>query len=68
MSQKKPHKNYHYKDHYVKIKDTSVNNPSNALDNLIKISSENNNDLNPKDSLTDSERKNSSIDKAVIYK
>ena len=61
-------KNTNYKDHFVKIKDISINNSSNALDDLIETNSENNNDVNPKVSLKDSETKNSSIDKAVIYK
>ena len=56
------------KDHFIKIKDISINNPSNPLDDLIEINSENNNDVNPKDPSRDSETKNSSIDKAVIYK
>ena len=47
-----------YKDHFVKIKDISINSPSNTLDDLIEINSENNNKLNPKDSLKDSETKN----------
>ena len=65
---RKKYKERYYKDHFVKIKDISINNSSNALDDLIETSSENNNDINPKDSLKDSETKNPSIDKAVIYK
>ena len=56
------------KDHFVKIKDISINNASNTLDDLIEVNSENNNNVNPKDSLKDSETKNSSIDKALSYK
>ena len=55
-------------NNFVKIKDKSIDNPSNVLDDLIEINSENNNDVNTKDSLKDSETKNSSIDKAMIYK
>ena len=65
---RKKYKEHYYKDHFVKIKDISINNSSNALDDLIETNSENNNDVNPKDSLKDSEKKNSSIDKAVINK
>ena len=65
---RKKYKERYYKDHFVKIKDISINNSSNALDDLTEINSENNNDINPKDSLKHSETKNSSIDKAVIYK
>ena len=64
---KKKYKERYYKDHFVKIKDISINNSSNALDDLTETNSENNNDINPKDSLKDSETKNSSIDKVVIY-
>ena len=53
---RKKYKERHYKDHFVKIKDISINSPSNTLDNLIEINSENNN-VNPKDSLKDSETK-----------
>ena len=65
---RKKYKERYYKDHFVKIKYILINNPSNAMDNLIEINSENNNNANPKDSLKDSETKNSSVDKAVIYK
>ena len=65
---RKKYKERYYKDHFVKIKDISINSPSNTLDNLTEINSENNNNVNPKDSLKDSETKNSSIDKAGIYK
>ena len=65
---RKKYKERYYKDHFVKIKDVSFNNPSNALDDLIEINSESNNDVNPKVSSADSETKNSSFDKAVIYK
>ena len=65
---RKKYKERYYKDHFVKIKDISINNPSNALDDLTDINSEKNNDVNPKDSLKDSETKNSLIDKALIYK
>ena len=65
---RKKYKERYYKDHFVNIKDISINNSSNALDDLIETNSENNNGVNPKDSLKDSESKNSSSDKAVIYK
>ena len=65
---RKKYKERYYKDHFVKIKDISINNPSNALDDLTDINSGKNNDVNPKDSLKDSETKNSLIDKALIYK
>ena len=65
---RKKYKEHHYKDHFVKIKYILINNSSNAIDDLIEINSENNNNVNPKDSLKDSETKNSSVDKAVIYK
>ena len=65
---RKKYKERYYKDHFVKIKDIPINNPSNALDDLIETNSENNYDVNPKGSLKDSETKNSSIDNAVIYK
>ena len=52
------YKERHCKDHFVEIKDISINSPSNTLDDLIEINSENNNNLNPKDSLKDSETKN----------
>ena len=55
---RKKYKERYYKDHFVKIKDISINSPSNTLDNLIEINSENNNNVNPKDSLKDSETKN----------
>ena len=55
---RKKYKERYYKDHFVKIKDMSINSPSNTLDDLIEINSENNNNLNPKDSLKDSETKN----------
>ena len=55
---RKKYEERYYKDHFVKIKDISINNPSNALDDLIETNSENNNDVNPKDSSKDSERKN----------
>ena len=45
------YKEHFYKDHFVKIKDIPI-------DDLIEINSENNNKLNPKDSLKDSETKN----------
>ena len=65
---RKKWKERYCKDHFVKIKDISINNASNTLDDLIEINSENNNNVNPKDSLKDSETKNSSIDKALSYK
>ena len=64
---RKKYKERYYKSHFVKIKHISINNPSNALDDLIETNSENNNVVNPKDSLKDSETKNSSTDKAVVY-
>ena len=64
---RKKYKEHYYKDHFAKIKDISFNNPSNTLDDLIEINSENN-DVNPKVSLKRSDTKSSSIDKAVLYK
>ena len=55
---RKKYKKRYYKDHFVKIKVVSINNPSNALDDLIETNSENNYDANPKDSLKDSDTKN----------
>ena len=65
---RKKYKERYYKDHFVKIKDIPINNPSNAVDDLIETNSENYYDVNPKGSLKDLETKNSSIDKAVIYR
>ena len=65
---RKKYKERYYKDYLVKIKDISINHLSNALDDLTEINSEYKNEVNPKDSLKDSETKNSSIDKAVTYK
>ena len=42
---RKKYKERYYKDHFVKIKDIPINNPSNALDDLTEINSENNNDV-----------------------
>ena len=65
---RKKYKERYHKDHFVKIKDISINNTSNALDDLIEINPENNNNVNPKDLLKDLKTKILSIDKAVIYK
>ena len=54
---RKKYKERYYKDHFVKIKDMSINSPSNTLDDLIEINSENNNNLNPKDSLKTQKQK-----------
>ena len=54
---RKKYKERYYKDHFLKIKDISINSPSNTLDDLLEINSENNNNVNPKDSLKDSETK-----------
>ena len=53
ISVRKKYKERYYKDHFVKIKDISINNPCNALDDLIEIISENDNDVNPKESSID---------------
>ena len=50
---RKKYKEHYYKDHFVKIKDISINNPSNAPENFIETNSENKNNVNPKDSLKD---------------
>ena len=54
---RKKYKERYYKDHFLKIEDISINTPSNTLDDLLEINSENNNNVNPKDSLKDSETK-----------
>ena len=65
---RKKYKERYYKDYLVKIKDISINHLSNALDDLTEINSKYKNEVNPKDSLKDSETKKSSIDKAVTFK
>ena len=46
---RKKYKERYYKDHFVKIKDIPINNPSNALDDLTEINSENNNNVKVSD-------------------